>query len=69
MTWILDMPALRGVLWGAALVFSSFLTAVAFGKLELVAMFPEGGRWWHGPLRLLALAIFAAVVLSHPFGG
>lgn len=63
------MTALVGIGWAAALLVSVFIVHVYVGNANLVAMFPEGHRWWMPWSRLLSLALFAAVVLANPFNG
>lgn len=61
------MAALLGIGWAALLLVSIGLIYVTWGNAMLVAMFPEGRRWWMPWARLAALAAYSAVVLIHPF--
>lgn len=62
------MTALYNIAWFIALILSIFGVFGCIGFRGLVNMFPEGRRWWHFPAQILALTIFAAAVLNHPFG-
>jgi hypothetical protein len=61
------MQALLTIVWFLSLLISVDLIFVFVGFSGMTQMFPEGKRWWHFPVQLLTLAIFAAVVLFHPF--
>lgn len=59
--------AILGIVWFVCLLISVFLVLEFVGNLHLVSMFREGKKWWMWPGRIVALAIFAAVVHFHPF--
>lgn len=61
------MMALGAIVWFVSLLASVATIALTFGNIEITHMFPEGKRWWHFWSRLGALALFAGVVLIHPF--
>lgn len=61
------MSAVLGISWAIMLIIAAQAIRVTYGNAGLVAMFPEGRRWWMPWSRLLALAVFAAVVLWNPF--
>ena len=63
------MTALVAIGWAAATVVSIILIGATWGNIMLVAMFPEGHRWWMPWSRIATLALFAVLVLLHPFGG
>lgn len=63
------MSSVYSIGWFVALLVSIWLVFVLVGSRGLTTMFPEGRRWWHLPLQLASLALFAVVVLFHPFGG
>lgn len=62
------MTALVGIGWAALLLIAVLGIYATWGNAQLVAMFPEGRRWWMPWTRLVSLGVFAAVVLFHPFG-
>jgi hypothetical protein len=62
------MSALLAIGWAAGLLASIAGIYLTWGNAQLVSMFPEGWRWWMPWTRFLALAVFAAIVLIHPFG-
>lgn len=55
------------IVWLGLLLVSICGVFVTVGMRSMVAFFPEGWRWWQTPLQLIMLAVFAAVVLNHPF--
>jgi hypothetical protein len=59
--------ALVGIGWAMLLLAATVVIYWTWGNAQLVAMFPEGHRWWMPWARLLALAIFAAVAIFNPF--
>lgn len=61
------MAALFTILWFIALIVSVLSVFHFIGMSGLVNMFPEGRREWMLPAQLLSLAVFAAIVLNHPF--
>lgn len=63
------MSAVVAIVWATVLLIAAGFVSMAFGNQGLVAMFPEGQRWWMPWSRLLALALFAAAVLANPFNG
>jgi len=63
------MSAVIAILWFLALLASVQLVFWCCGVRGLVQMFPEGNRWWILPACFASLAVFAVVVLLHPFGG
>jgi len=62
------MSSLFAIAWFLMLCMSIFAVFHVIGFSGLTRMFPEGKRWWHLPVQLASLAVFAAVVLNHPFG-
>lgn len=63
------MNALFAIAWFVGLSVSVLLVFEFVGNAGITRMFPEGRRWWHLPVQLASLTLFAAVVLFHPFGG
>lgn len=63
------MTALIAIGWAVALLFAVGTLQLTLGDWQLTNMFPEGKRWYHPFGRLLAMALFAAVVLANPFNG
>lgn len=63
------MTALLAIAWAALVLLAMAGIYVTWGNAQLVAMFPEGRRWWMPWARLASLAAFSAVILCHPFGG
>lgn len=63
------MGALIAIGWALGLLCTVFGIYVTWGDAQLVNMFPEGRRWWRPWTRLIALTVFAAVVLANPFQG
>ena len=61
------MPFVRIVAWIVALVVAIEIVMIALAYGGLLLMFPKQRRWWQLPAELAALALFAAVVLNHPF--
>lgn len=61
------MTALLAIGWAFATLFSVVMIYASFSNRGLTQMFPEGRRWYHAPLRLLSLALFAALVLFNPW--
>jgi len=61
------MEALMVLGWAVWIVVSIALVYDFVGYSGLVSMFPEGRRWWHLPAQFLALGLFAAAVICHPF--
>jgi drug/metabolite transporter superfamily protein YnfA len=61
------VSAAKVVVWFLVLLFSMHLVFEVVGLRRMVQFFPEGRRWWMLPAQLVSLAIFAAVVLNHPF--
>lgn len=61
------MQALYTIGWFLALVVSILAVFKLVSMAGLTMMFPEGRRWWHLPMQAIALAVFAVVVLCHPF--
>lgn len=59
--------ALYVIGWFVGLLISIALVYNWVGMAGLTAMFPEGRRWWHIPVQLLTLILFAFVILHHPF--
>lgn len=53
--------------WSILLLLSMWFVFEAVGMRLMCLYFPEGRRWWQLPLQLVSLAVFAAVVLAHPF--
>lgn len=62
------MNAVIAIGWAVALAVSVMAIFALVGMHGMVSFFPEGRRWWQLPAQLLSLALFAAVVLNHPFG-
>lgn len=63
------MVALKIIGWFVLLLLSIAAVFNLVGMRLMVGYFPEGRRWWMLPAQLLSLAVFAAIVLFHPFGG
>ena len=63
----LIMSAVYAICWFILLLLSIVFVFMVVGVRAAVAMFPEGWRWWLFPAQLIALGIFAAVVLFNPF--
>lgn len=61
------MEALKVIGWLLMLCASMYAVFLFVGISALCNMFPEGKRGWHLPVQLVSLAVFAAVVLNHPF--
>jgi len=61
------MNAFFAIGWAILLPLSMFAVFELIGMNGLVRMFPEGRRWWQFPAQLTALAVFAAIVINHPF--
>ena len=61
------MTALLTIIWFIGLILSILGVFHFVGMSGLVNMFPEGRRSWMLPAQLLSLAVFAAVVINHPF--
>lgn len=61
------MTAVLAILWFIWLIIAFiFLTEV--GRINaMVAMFPEGRRWWTTPLQYAAYAFFASCILLNPW--
>ncbi len=55
------------ILWLIILFASMRAVWTYVGLSYMVNMFPEGRRWWLFPVQLLTMAVFAVVVLYHPF--
>lgn len=62
------MSSLFALNWFLMLCVSVVAVFQLIGISSAVSLFPEGRRWWHFPAQIASLAIFAAVVLNHPFG-
>lgn len=60
-------PQLYALIWAAGLLAAIYLAFTLIGMRSMVAMFPEGWRWWMLPAQLGALAFFALVVLFNPW--
>lgn len=63
------MNALYVIIWFIVLLASILAVFEFVGMRTMVNFFPEGRRWWQFPAQIASLAVFAAVVLNHPFGG
>lgn len=61
------MSPLYTVAWCIWLLLSVTICLEATGFRGLARTLPEDRRWWHLPLQLAALVLFALVVLNHPF--
>jgi hypothetical protein len=55
------------IAWFVVLLVSINLIYSTIGIHYMVSFFPEGKRWYQLPLQLVTLALFATVVLYHPF--
>jgi len=63
------MTAVISIGWFIWLIIAVLTVFHFVGFSGLTSMFPEGRRWWHIWAQLGSLALFAACVLCHPFGG
>ena len=63
------MSSLYAIGWLLLLAVSTLSVFELVGMRLMVNFFPEGRRWWHLPTQLVSLAIFAAIVINHPFQG
>lgn len=61
------MEAAKIILWFVGTCISVAFIFEYIGFSGLTRMFPEGYRWWHFPVQLLTLGVFATLVLLHPF--
>ena len=61
--------AITAIAWFVWLVFAIFCLNGTGHIRAMIAMFPEGWRWWVKPLHYVALCQFAAVVLLNPITG
>ena len=61
------MEATLTIIWFIALLISIASIFEFVGMSALTDFFPEGRRWWQLPVQFLTLAIFAVLVLVHPF--
>lgn len=62
------VSAFIGICWAVCLLVSVVGIYATWGNAQMVQMFPEGRRWWMPLARLLALIVFAVIVLANPFG-
>lgn len=63
------MSGLYAIGWFLLLAVSILSVFELVGMRSMVSFFPEGRRWWQLPAQLASLAIFAAIVINHPFQG
>ena len=63
----LAVDSFKAIIWFVLICASTAFIFTVVGWSGLTGMFPEGRRWWHFPVQLLSLVIFAALVLNHPF--
>lgn len=63
------MSNLYAIVWFLLLAFSILSVFELVGMRSMVNFFPEGRRWWQLPAQLVSLAIFAAIIINHPFKG
>jgi drug/metabolite transporter superfamily protein YnfA len=63
------MSSLYAIGWFLLLAVSILSVFELVGMRTMVNFFPEGRRWWQLPAQLVSLAIFAVIVISHPFKG
>lgn len=61
------MHSLGVIDWFISLVASIWLIFQMVGIHAMTSFFPEGHRYWHFPVQLGTLILFAVVVLNHPF--
>lgn len=61
------MQALMAIGWFVGLIISIGIIRIFSENAGMCRMFPEGFRWWTVPAELASYALFAAVVLFHPF--
>ena len=61
------MAHLFAIGWALWLLAAALGIYGTVGNAALVAMFPEGKRWWHFPSEVIALCHFALVVLYNPW--
>jgi hypothetical protein len=61
------MSAAYAIGWFIAILISIAAIFHLVGMRTMVAFFPEGWRAWQLPAQLASLAVFAAIVLNHPF--
>jgi hypothetical protein len=61
------MSASLAIGWAFALIVSVWVVFQTVGLARMVAFFPEGRRWWMFPAQIASLALFAIIVLKHPF--
>jgi len=61
------MNAITAIGWFIALIVSIMCIFSMVGMHGMVSFFPEGRRWWQFPVQLASLALFAVVVINHPF--
>jgi len=63
------MSNLYAICWFLMLAVSILSVFELVGMRSMVNFFPEGRRWWQFPAQFLSLAVFAAIVINHPFQG
>ncbi len=61
------MEAVKVLAWAFWMLVSVWAVFALIGSAGLVAMFPEGRRWWQLPAQWASLGMFSAAVLCHPF--
>ena len=63
----MQMSNIQAIFWFIGLLLAIQAIRVTFGWAGLVAMFPEGKRWWMFPVQILSLVFFAVIIRLNPF--